>query len=246
MIKRIAQITDAHIDDKTALERGGYPRRNLEAILEHIANQNVNEIIFTGDIGEKAAYEWFFEKLEQLKTNFKIILGNHDDFDMASRFYDTHTSPSDNKLYYTNEDENYKYIYLDSSDFSIDKEQFKWLAEMVNTTKHIILFIHHPILGLKTGMDRIYPLNGRDEIKRLLQDNKNKVTVFCGHYHMPDEREDGNIKQYITPSIAFQVEKESNGIDINTDSFGYRIITIDNEAVTSKLVRNFNGKFISE
>ncbi|RZJ71507.1 MAG: metallophosphoesterase [Flavobacterium sp.] len=246
MQKRIAHITDTHIDDPTALDRGANPRRNLKLILEDIAARKIDEIVFTGDIGENGTYEWLFKKLEEYKPGFKLIPGNHDNVEEVINFYPSTKTSGNGKLYYSLEDESLKYIFMDSSAGMIDPDQMAWLAAEINTQKPIILFIHHPVLGFKTAMDRKYPLQDRDKVAELLQQCKNDVTVFCGHYHMPDKRKEGRITQYITPSVAFQVKKYAKEIEIDTKSFGYRIISIDGNVIKTTLVQNRNDYFTPE
>lgn len=238
MQKRIAHITDTHLDDPTALSRGIDPRKNIIAVLEDVAAGKIDDIVFTGDIGKAESYQWLFEKLEQYKPGFKAILGNHDDVEQALHYYKNTVSEGEGELYYSQEDEYYKYIYLDSSSSVISERQMLWLENQIYTLKKIIVFIHHPVLGFPTGMDSTYPLQNRDALNQLLQQSKHNVSLFCGHYHMPDVRSDKKIKQYITPSTSFQVKKDAPDIVINTSSFGYRIITITENAVQAKLVTN--------
>lgn len=237
MIKRIAHITDTHFNDKTALERGIDPQQNLKAILDAVAEIGVDEMVCTGDIGEKETYKWFFEKMEEYKPGFKITLGNHDDFNDAVRYFRFNTE-GDNELYYSVEEEFYKYIYMDSSSGTISDKQLNWLKDETATLKKIIVFIHHPVLGLETGMDTIYPLKNRDEAVAILQQCRQPVNVFCGHYHMPDKRSEGKVTQYITPAVSFQVKKFSPAIEIKAGNFGFRIITITETTVTTQLYTN--------
>lgn len=237
MKKRIAHITDTHIDDATGMHNGNNPRANFEKVLAHVASQDVDEIVFTGDIGHENqgfedTYAYVFNKLRDTAIPYKAILGNHDHFTVAMHYY-RGISEGSGELYYSHEDEGYRYIYLDSSSARISPAQLAWLENELHTPKKVALFIHHPILGLNTAMDRIYPLRNREEVKRLLQERARPVTVFCGHYHMSDERRDGNILQYVTPATSFQVSKESAGIDINTDSFSYRIIDLSSGDITT-------------
>ncbi len=248
MLKRIAHITDTHIDDPTALKRGINPRQNLEAILEHIADNAIDEIVFTGDIGIEGTYQWVFNKLEQYKPGYKIVLGNHDNLNKALLHYHTTKPASEKELYYTLEDDVYKYIYMDSSSSAISENQLQWLEAEATTLKKVVVFIHHPVLGFETGMDTIYPLVNRDRVNDILQLCKQDVTVFCGHYHMPDKRTVGKITQYITPAVSFQVKKSSPVIDINVASFGYRIITLSSDSIKTKLITSqydyFSPKFL--
>lgn len=238
MLKRIAHITDTHIDDPTALDRGINPRENLQAVLEHIAENGIDEIVFTGDIGVQGTYAWAFEQISRYSPGFRLTLGNHDELPEALQHYSNTKSAGKDSLYYTHEDDVYKYIYMDSSSSVISTEQLLWLEAEATTLKKIIVFIHYPILGFETGMDRIYPLQNRNSVNEILQQCKQDVTVFCGHYHMPDKRTDRKITQYITPAVSFQVKKNAPVININTASFGYRIITLTGTILKSTLVTN--------
>jgi Icc protein len=242
MLKRIAHITDTHMGDETALDRGADPKANLEAILEDIPG-NADDIIVTGDLGAKDTLPWLFDKLASYNSGFKITLGNHDSFSEVMELYKNSQPVSSDELYYTQEDEFYKYLYMDSSSGTISNSQLEWLRQEINTLKKIIVFIHHPILGFETGMDKTYPLQNRELVNEILQQSRNDVTVFCGHYHMPDRRTVGKVTQYITPSVAFQVNKNAQTIEINTNSFAYRLITIDENSIHTKLVTNFYDYF---
>jgi Icc protein len=238
MQKKIAFITDTHLDDTSATGRGINPRKNLEAILEHIAANPVDDIVFGGDIGEPATYPWLFEKLQEYKPGFKAIMGNHDILSEMLQYYSSMLPVGTEGLYYVAEDELYKYIYLDSWSSAIGPAQLAWLEGEIRTIKKIILFIHHPILGVPTAIDGLYPLQGRDTINELLQQCRQNVTVFCGHYHMPDKRTDRKITQYITPAVSFQVNKYAASMDIKVSSFGYRVIILSDNGVSSKLITN--------
>lgn len=242
MQKRIAHITDSHLGDPTAISRGINPDKNLETALKHITDNGIDELVFAGDIGYDETYSRFFMMLEKYKPGFKIILGNHDNPEEVKKHYTADFN--EDGLYYCNEDEHYKYIWFDSSSESIGTKQIALLESETNTTKKVIVFIHHPVLGFETGMDDTYPLKNRDEVNMILQECRQPVTVFCGHYHMPDKRTHGKITQYITPALSFQIVKNSPEIDIVVPYFGYRIITLTENDVRTQLVTNYYDRFI--
>lgn len=243
MQKRIAFITDSHLGDPTAISRGINPDKNLEAALKHIIDTGVDELVFGGDIGYDETYEHFFKTLEKYKPDFTITLGNHDNRDEVEKYYKANYF--DDGLYHSKEDDHYKYISLDSSAESIGNQQLAWLENEINTTKRSIVFVHHPIISAETAMDDIYPLKNRDDVSALLQQCRQPVTVFCGHYHLPDKRKDGKITQYITPALSFQVVKNSPDIDIVVPYFGYRLITVTENTIRTQLVTNYYDKFIT-
>lgn len=85
------------------------------------------------------------------------------------------------------DDNFFKYIYLDTSSNAVTAGQLIWLKEQLQTLKKNIIFSHHPILEISTPIDYLgVALNRRDEIKYALFQIDNKVTIFCGHYHMED------------------------------------------------------------
>ncbi|MDB4292806.1 metallophosphoesterase [Maribacter sp.] len=234
MSKKIAYVTDIHLDEQFPIDQHVDARKNWEIILNDISSRNIHEIIFGGDIGEKSANKWFFDSLD--KFTLGISLGNHDDFSEVMRQRNFRIPQGQTELYYTQELPFYKFIFLDSSSGSISDPQFDWFKKELLTTKNIMLFIHHPILALDAEVDKRFALKGRDKIKTELLDLKNDVSIFCGHYHLEDKKKNGTVRQYITPASSYQVEKIPDEIKVNNESFGYRIIELDKEELRTELV----------
>ena len=128
----------------------------------------------------------------------------------------------------------FKLLYLDSSEGIIDHRQLLWLEQELFSYKPILIFIHHPIIGLKLKVDEIGKLINRQEVVHLLEKSLAKISIFCGHYHMENILFHKNIKQYITPAISFQMVKNPNAIEIDKSSYGYRIIELVKNKVYSK------------
>ncbi len=231
-MKRIAFITDIHLNEQFPLDNNVNPTKNFEKVLADIENRKIDEIIFGGDIGEATAHSYFFDKLK--KYSLRLILGNHDKFEEVKQYF--FKDIYQKELYYKAEDENCQYIFLDTSLDELSKNQLEWLQVELTEKKKLILFIHHPVLEIKTQIDKLYPLKNRDELTSILVNFKNNVTIFCGHYHMNDENEFKNIKQYTTQSLSFQLIKNSTEIEVDNRNFGYRIIEISNEKIKTEIV----------
>jgi calcineurin-like phosphoesterase family protein len=234
MNKKIAYITDSHLDEKFPLDTGVDTRKNWKEILNDISSRGINEIIFGGDIGEKAANKWFFESLQHYSV--AIVLGNHDYHDEVIKHYSFGVVKKRAELYYSQGRDHYKCLFLDSSSGSISQEQFDWFKKELLTKKSIIIFIHHAVLTVDAEVDKRYALKERNRIKAELLNIGNDVTIFCGHYHFEDERSSGNIRQYITPASSYQVQKLPNEIKVNNDTFGYRIIELNKKEVKTDLI----------
>ncbi|MDY8135512.1 metallophosphoesterase family protein [Aquimarina sp. 2201CG5-10] len=234
MNKKIAYITDIHLDEQFPKDQEVDCRKNLETILNDISARGINSIVFGGDIGEKSSNQWFFQYLEEYDID--ISLGNHDTYKEVIKYYAVKDTLKQKSLHYTKEDDLYKYIFLDSSQEFIDDDQFNWFKRELSTHKNIILFIHHPILEVNTEVDKRFALLGRDRIKNVLLNFEKDVTIFSGHYHLEDKSTISNITQYITPAGAFQVEKITDEIKINNKTFGYRIITLNEKEIDTDVV----------
>lgn len=230
----IAVITDIHLDEAFPKEAGVDSHKNWSRILKDIQSKNIQEIIFGGDIGEHTSNNYFFESLKAF--NLKIILGNHDKFAEAIKYYKPNAAFNHSELYYFTETAFHKFIFLDSSTNKISTTQLVWLKNELNTTKKIIVFIHHPVLAVNTIVDRMYPLENREQVKELLFNSQKEIMIFCGHYHMEDERTERNISQFITPASSYQIEKDAETLKTHNHFFGYRIITLHEERIESKLV----------
>lgn len=231
-MKRIAFITDIHLDEPSPANHPIDPYKNLEIVLADIAQRGIGELVFGGDIGAGSAHPHFFAALQPFK--FHVILGNHDKHDEVRPFFDRGVVKDE--LYYKSEEMAYDVFFLDSSSNAISLSQLQWLQQEIPADKEMILFIHHPILPIDTAVDRAFPLGNREQLTSLLRAGDRQRTVFCGHYHMNDDQVLGNIRQVCTQSMAFQLIKESPDISVDSSSFGYRIIELSENGLNVELV----------
>ena len=182
MIHRIAHITDLHLDERFPYKDKISARKRFDQILEDIKANDVDHIICTGDIGENKGLPYFFDKLK--KMDLSITLGNHDDFTKITQYYNLGADYGTKKLYRSKLVASFKFVYLDSSAGIIDIKQLKWLKKELNSSTPIVIFIHHPIIGLNLKVDEIGKLKNRKALVKILERGSNSIIVYCGHYHM--------------------------------------------------------------
>jgi Icc protein len=237
MPKTIAYITDLHLDETVPFDNGVDARNNWTRILGDIASKQIDQLTFGGDIGEPSSYGWFFDSLKKYSGHLYLTLGNHDQYGSVKNYYSNKFLQNNKELFYDFEDDHFEYIYLDSSSEKISDEQLDFLRKkIIAASKRIILFIHHPVLGIDTAVDREFPLKNRDVVKDVLLSGKKNIQLFCGHYHMEEYRSENNITQYITPSSSFQIEKTKDKIITNKNRFGYRLIELEGTDIKTKVI----------
>lgn len=239
MTRTIAYITDIHLDEAYLADIGVNARDNWKHILADVQARGIRSIIFGGDIGEATSNAWFFDSLKDY--NLQLTLGNHDTFTEARKHFDKAEWKDKAEGYYSLEDDHFKYLFLDSSSNAISVTQRLWLEEEMATNKALLLFIHHPIFPVNTPVDKAYPLQGREQLQLLLQQQKTPTTLFCGHYHMQDEQHHRTIHQYITPAASYQIVKEAAELQADNTWFGYRLIHLDTGTINTHVI-TFNSQ----
>ena len=234
MKKRFAFMTDLHIDEPFPIGLGVNARRNLQVVVDDVRRRGLTEIVFGGDLGENESNEWLFGQLADL--DISLVLGNHDELRSIEQHY-SGKSNSANELYFSIEDSGFKRIYLDSSSGRVSEQQLTWLQDnLKKESGPILLFIHHCVFPVACAIDEKHSLTNRDELQRLLTAANLPVTIFSGHYHLEDTLTIGQITQYITPAVSYQVIKAARPIATQTDSFGYRVVTLRDRQVSTELV----------
>lgn len=230
-MNRLAFVTDLHIDDHFLRNYDIDTRRNLERVIGDLQERNIKHVVLGGDIGEAPALDWIFRLFSSF--DIKLVLGNHDQIADFAKYFATATGEL---LFDSQEQGAYKHIFLDTAAGHVGTLQLQWLAAELQTDKKILVFMHHPVLPIGSAMDTLYPLKNRDELIELLVDSGRQITIFSGHYHTADETSQGLIRQFVTPAVSFQVSRDSEEIQLETDYFGYRIIDLTGEDLHTEII----------
>jgi Icc protein len=245
----LAHFTDTHLGQRLSArskvdgDKMGYEEtlgkheRQLVTVLDDIASKGISKLVFGGDIGTAKSVAGFFELLGDYDFEMSLVLGNHDTYRNVARYHEMGKNAVEGKLCFSQDDPRRKRIFLDTSDNAMGDGQRKWLARELEGTRKAALFIHHPILPLDTPVDRTgAALKDRDEVRSLLLAANCEISVFAGHYHMTDEAQDANIRQYVSPAVSYQIVKQSEHLEGDTNTFGYRIVEMDEEEIRTSIV----------
>ncbi|TWB22093.1 Icc protein [Nitrospirillum amazonense] len=243
----IAHITDTHLGQRLAgggamagdkmryVADPGAHKAHLRRILDDIARKGITDVVFGGDIGTDAAVPAFFDAMHDHGFTPLIVLGNHDSHASVAPYCEADGVAG--KLCSSTDVGGWRRITLDSSDNLIGEAQLAWLAGALEGARRAVIFVHHPILEMGTPIDHSgAALRDRAALQSLLSGATCEVTVFCGHYHMIDERCEANIRQFVTPAVSYQVVKHADEIRLDTGTFGYRIIEFDCAEIRTQVV----------
>lgn len=233
-IKKIALVTDTHLQEEMPFLSNKEAQQHFDVVLSHIADNAITDIIFCGDIGSKNSHDSFFNALQNY--SWHIVLGNHDSMaDLADRL---HGSQVSEEWYYYFDEQGFRYIIMDSSKGNVSRKQLDWLKNIVEDSRFpLLIFIHHPLLKIETTVDTLYFLENRMDIVHILEKAPTYCTVFCGHYHMNDEQLSGNIRQITTSAVSYQIQKDAVGVQIDTSTYGYRILEVFDHSVLTHIVK---------
>ena len=240
-MKKIAQMTDLHLDDFLADHYKVDARQHVIDALSLARSRGISASILTGDLGAPEAHDWLFEIVRKHGFEFLVILGNHDTLSDFQRFDFLQPLLKDDGLYYSKTLEGFPSLFLDSSAGVIGADQLDWLEEQVAASNDpLLVFVHHPILDCGgTIMDRLYPLENRDDVRRILEKSQRQVSIFCGHYHyhVVNENRDGNLSQFLTPAIFGQIKPYGERIEPEGDGYiAFREIHLMDKELRTEVV----------
>ena len=231
----IAIITDLHADESFTLDNGADPWTNWNTILKEVKNRNVDQVIFLGDIGSAEAVEPFVNSLNHSGFDYRLVLGNHDRFDTVIAHHHPAFIKEQKEWYWSEESENHKSIFLDTSSNAISQTQLDWLRSELQTDLDILLFIHHPVLETGTTPQLEFPLEGVEQLKDILINSDRKIHIFCGHLHLDDVQNEGKITQTVTPSSSVQIKRQSEKAEIEGNDFAWRLLEIEGDRIKTEL-----------
>lgn len=243
-MKKIAHMTDLHLDDFLAQGTGIDSRKNCERALTLAQRRGVTQALLTGDLGEPESAGWLFESIRSRGMEFLVTLGNHDKPADFRRFDFLQPLIKDDGLYFSEKVDGLdcECLFLDSSAEEIGSAQLDWLTQqLARAQTPVILFIHHPILDCgNTIADRLFPLKNRDAVRQVLSESRREVTIFCGHYHFRNaiEVREKNLRQLLTPSIFGQIKQYGEEIEPETDGYiAYREIWMADGKLQTEIVQ---------
>lgn len=228
---RIIQINDLHLASHDPRNPSVDTFRQWQRVRTAIQDVPHDLLVISGDIADHPdGSVRFFSWLKKQSIRTELLLGNHDDPAEFSK----HVKHS-RLTWRSFETATHTLILLDTSTYHVDEAQRRWLQQMLQEAKRpVILFSHHPLIpcpGLI--MDRLFPLSNQDELTEILLRHPHPVHVFSAHYHTEHEQKLGQITQYVTPAVFYQLKKYGEQLAVDHLTPAYRLIELGEEIQTS-------------
>lgn len=218
----IAQITDLHIKGDAAPDEK--PERSIANFAKTISDLNAlaprpDIVLITGDITENGkieGYRLFLHELKRLEIPYRLITGNHDEYDSFCEILGGPDQSDDTAPFIQHDTNEYpvRLIGIDTTkpghvSGELCQQRLDWLEQKLqeDTEKPTAIFMHHP--PFNTGiwwMDCLGILQGLDAFTEILMRHQQVKAIFCGHVHRNIQSSLAGVPIFLAPSVTTAVE----------------------------------------
>ncbi len=245
--KYIVQISDTHLfGDKNREINGSNSYQNLKNVLNQIISLEVKPdlIVVSGDLSQDCTFESYQHLANLLNKSgikYHFFPGNHDDVDVINKVFDMNWTKD--KVDYSFNINDWYVNVIDTSVYpevrgELSDEQLKNLEKNLkqNESKSTIIFMHHhPMLLNSAWLDK-YILKDAEKFINLVKSNPQVKAVLFGHIHQVFERNINGTFYGSAPASCYQVLPKTEMFTIEKLSAGYRLIELDGDKFSSKVV----------
>ena len=214
----IAQISDPHIAAPGhSLDRHFSTTANLERAVDCITRlpNQPDAVIITGDCvndGTAGEYKQFRDLLDPLDTAVYVLPGNHDNRDELRRIFGEQGSHHhDRYIQYVVELGPLRLVALDTlipgeMQGRLCADRLAWLEQRLaeDSSTPTLIMQHHPPFAIGIPVMDQFPLDGREELARLIGAQRNVERLLAGHVHCHTQRRFHGTIALTCPSTALQ------------------------------------------
>lgn len=239
----IAHLTDIHVGNAGEEPRGVPVRDNFVAVLREIQEAQPELLVVTGDIaldrGKREIYRWVDQELRKSGLSYLLLPGNHDDPDMFAGEFSISAEMVANgvpRLHRSVDLAGETVILFDTPGGTVLEEDATWLRDAIEkcAREEVLLFMHYPPVPLPIAhMERHYSLEGRQLIRRVLEETEPGVHIFCGHYHNEITLVGAGYLLFLTPSTYFQINPLEEEFSVDHQIPGWRFIDRHDGRITT-------------
>lgn len=245
----LVQITDCHL---YASEEGrllGLPTLDsFHAVLDSVRAESVTPdlLLATGDLSQDAStesYRHLCAGVANLPYPCFWLPGNHDLPDvMSTALQGANVHPHKQILA-----GNWQIILLDSVVANrvygrLDADQIELVYQALEAypDRHALIVLHHHPVNVDCFWLDTIGLNNPEPLFEAFAEHPQKVALLWGHIHQEFDREVAGIRMLATPSTCVQFKPHTDDFQADTESPGYRLLTLHDDGRISTVVRRIN------
>jgi 3',5'-cyclic-AMP phosphodiesterase len=195
-MKKLIWVTDLHlVEPGRDRPQGVDPLERLRRCLEEVRaiHSDAERIVLSGDLihlRNPGAYRLLRAELDQTRTPFRLLVGNHDDRNALLRAF-PEVEPVDGFLQGTDDLDGARLLYLDTlaADGKHHGElcptRIRWISDQISSAdaRPLLIFQHHPPCEIGVpALDRLRLLDS-EGLARLVRGRSGPTHLFCGHVH---------------------------------------------------------------
>ena len=189
------------------------------------------------------SYRLLAEILAELPCPAHFLMGNHDHRGAFNRVLRRDAPAPDAPHYYAFDHDGHRFVALDSHEpgqagGAIDPDQVRWLDDDLarHRDRPTVVFVHHHPwpLGL-SWIDSMRVRNG-EALMTLLAGHRQVRWVICGHVHMDQAIQRGDLTMLTTPSTCLQMSKVVQAGKALPGPPGFRIVDVAPEGLSTRVL----------
>lgn len=234
-VLKILQITDLHIlPEPGDTLMGVNTLASFRLVMEHAysIHGKFDLIILSGDIGQEpgvASYQRVLETLQDYHTPSLCLPGNHDDFGLMQRIFNTETVNCRKQRQLGD----WQILALNSQKINsplgeLTTDELSFLSDNLAArpdTPTLIAMHHHCISSGSSWMDTMQIVNSAD-LLAILHSHPQVKLVISGHVHQELAAFQGTIGFFSAPATCFQFQHYATEFQLVDTPPGYRVFEL--------------------
>ena len=231
---RVVQLSDCHLGPDGDYRLAGIRTRcSFAEVLGKLQSLTPapDYLLVTGDIaahGSAAAYDHFFEAMDDCGTAYAWLPGNHDDLGLML------SGPGGGHYFPSQGLGQWRLLSVVTAvpgrvEGRVDDAELARLSRNLDAAEGapVAIFMHHPPVPVGCAwLDRQRVANS-DQLAVLLAGYSNVRAIFAGHVHQAFAGEFAGVPVYTTPSTCFQFAPQQETFALDVLPPGFRVIDFD-------------------
>lgn len=194
---KIIQVSDLHLVEPGRTLFGSDPLARLDACLADIDRRHPDAelIAITGDLtdeGEPAVYAALRDRLSAVKTDVRLVVGNHDDRSAFREAFGDAPMDESGFVQSVRDTARGRLLFLDTlapglpeGHYCADRRNWLKMRLAEARGRPVFIFMHHPPMKLGMPSMDVFRLRDADAFYDVIREHGDIRHIFFGHVHRP-------------------------------------------------------------